>query len=77
MDCGNALIATPAGGIMDVVTDCENGRLVSTNNAEELADTIDKLMLKNNQRERLAALLRSFPGVLGVISTSLNASLRG
>ncbi|HSL43940.1 MAG TPA: glycosyltransferase [Anaerolineales bacterium] len=34
MACGKAVIGTPVSGIVEAVTDCKNGRLVSTNNAE-------------------------------------------
>lgn len=40
--------------IIDVVTDCENGRLVSTNNPSELADVIDELFADEDLRGKLA-----------------------
>jgi glycosyltransferase involved in cell wall biosynthesis len=53
MACEKAVIGTPVGGIMDAITDCENGRLVSTNHATELADTINELLLDDNLRINL------------------------
>ena len=53
MACGKAVIGTRVGGILDAVTDCENGRFVSTNNVDELADTISELMSNDHERERL------------------------
>ena len=44
LDCEKAVIGTRAGGIRDAVLDCENGRLVSTNDADELANTIIELL---------------------------------
>ena len=43
MACEKAVIGTRAGGI-DAVIDCKNGRLVSTNDADELANTIIELL---------------------------------
>jgi len=55
MACGKAVIGTPVGGILDAVTDCENGRFVSTNNAEQLADTIEELLSDDHQRNKLGS----------------------
>ena len=53
MACGKAVIGTPVGGIADAVVDCENGRLVSVNDANELADAIDELFMDVNLRMKL------------------------
>lgn len=53
MACGKAVIGTPVGGILDAVTDCENGRLVSTNNVSELAETIEELLSDDHRRNKL------------------------
>ena len=53
MACGKAVIGSSVGGMLDVIIDCENGRLVSTNNVDELADTIDELLMDANQRMKL------------------------
>ena len=58
MACEKAVIATPAGGIADAVTDCENGRLVSTNNADELANTIIELLTDEHERRTLGGAAR-------------------
>ena len=55
MACGKAVIGTPVGGIKDAIVDCENGRLVSTNNVNELADVIDELLTNENLRRKLGA----------------------
>ncbi len=44
MACEKPVLATPVGGIVDAVLDCKNGRLVSTNNADELASAMDELL---------------------------------
>ena len=51
--CERAVIGTPVGGIIDVVNDCENGRLVSAGDAGELANTIDELLVNESSRRKL------------------------
>jgi len=58
MACEKAVIATPVGGIVDAVTDCENGKLVSTNDAGELANTIHDLLVDENLRKKLGSAAR-------------------
>ena len=53
MACEKPVIATPVGGIVDAVTDCKNGRLVSANTVDELADAMDELLTKENLRKDL------------------------
>ena len=53
MACEKAVIATPVGGIPDTVSDCENGRVVRTNDADELAETIDELLADESIRAKL------------------------
>lgn len=58
MACEKPVIATPVGGIVDVVTDCKNGRLVSTNNVDELADVMDELLTNEKLRKELGSASR-------------------
>ena len=51
--CGKPVVATRAGGIVDAITDCENGRLVSTNDVDELAQTGEELLNDESQRTRI------------------------
>ncbi len=44
MACEKAVIGASVGGIVDAVTDCENGKLVSTNHPNELANAINELL---------------------------------
>jgi glycosyltransferase involved in cell wall biosynthesis len=53
MACEKPVIATPVGGIVDAVLDCKNGRLVSTNNADELASAMAELLTNENLRNEL------------------------
>jgi glycosyltransferase involved in cell wall biosynthesis len=58
MACEKAIIATPVGGIPDAVTDCENGRLVRTNAADELAESIEELLRDEILRKKLGSAAR-------------------
>lgn len=58
MACEKAVIGTPVGGIKDAVTDCENGQLVSTNNVNELANAIEKLLTNEELRKKLGHTAR-------------------
>jgi glycosyltransferase involved in cell wall biosynthesis len=58
MACERPVIGTPVGGIPDAVTDCENGRLVRTNDAGELADAIEELLKNENLRKKLGSAAR-------------------
>lgn len=53
MACGKAVIGSSVGGMIDVIINCENGKLVSTNNVDELADAIDELLMDVNLRMKL------------------------
>jgi glycosyltransferase involved in cell wall biosynthesis len=55
MACEKAVIGTPVGGIPDAVTDCENGRLVRTNDASELAKSIAELLSDETLRKKLGS----------------------
>ena len=53
MACGKAVIGSSVGGMLDVIINCENGKLVSTDNVDELADTINELLMDGNLRMKL------------------------
>ncbi|MBN2118346.1 MAG: glycosyltransferase family 4 protein [Anaerolineales bacterium] len=55
MACEKAVIGTPVGGIPDAVTDRENGRLVRTNDASELAKSIAELLSDETLRKKLGS----------------------
>jgi glycosyltransferase involved in cell wall biosynthesis len=58
MACEKAVIGSPVGGIEDAILDCKNGKLVSTNNADQLADTIDELLTNEDLRKELGNAAR-------------------
>lgn len=51
--CERAVIGTPVGGIVDVIADCQNGRLVPANDAAALAAIIDELLRDEDARRSL------------------------
>ena len=66
MACEKAVIATPVGGILDVVKDGENGILIPVNDGEALANAIHEVLSNVELRSRLGKAARqtvidSFP----------------
>lgn len=55
---GVACIATPVGGIPDVLKEGRNGLIVPVGDAEALADAIESLLSDQRLRERLGAAAR-------------------
>jgi glycosyltransferase involved in cell wall biosynthesis len=58
MACEKPVIATPVGGIGDVVRDCENGRIVPVHDADALANSIESLLADASLRQRLGQAAR-------------------
>ncbi len=59
MAAGRAVVSTEVGGVPDVVTDGETGRLVPVDDAVALAATTDALLDDASQRERLGTAARA------------------
>lgn len=60
MACGKAVIATPAGGALDIIEDGKNGMLVNVNDANALAEKILALLVDPEKRESLGKNARDF-----------------
>src|SRR5258706_5588228 len=58
MACGKPIVATPVGGIMDVIKDDENGKIVPVNDIDALARAIDQLLEDEGLRKRLGKAAR-------------------
>ena len=58
MACGKPVIATPVGGMLDVVKDRENGILVPVNDRDALANAIGELLNNTELRNRLGNAAR-------------------
>jgi glycosyltransferase involved in cell wall biosynthesis len=55
---GKPIVATDADGLLDVLSDRDNARIVPRRDAKALADAIVELMNQPQERERLAAAAR-------------------
>lgn len=58
MACGKAVIGTEVGGIVDAVTDCQNGRLVPAKDTAQLAYVINELLSDNQLGKKLGIAAR-------------------
>jgi glycosyltransferase involved in cell wall biosynthesis len=73
--CGKAVIATQAGGVMDMLRDGKNGRMVFVNDVNSLSTVIQKLMSDKPLQGRLgAAARRNIPGKFNQLN-GLNGNL--
>jgi glycosyltransferase involved in cell wall biosynthesis len=59
MACEKAVVATPVGGILDVIKDSENGSTVPANDAESLSKAILELLNDQTLRVRLGKSARA------------------
>jgi glycosyltransferase involved in cell wall biosynthesis len=75
MACEKPVIATPVGGIVDAVMDCKNGKLVSTNNPDELANAMDELLTNKDLRKRLGRSARQTIIHTFTLQSELNGNL--
>jgi len=55
MACEKAVIGTAVGGIVDAVTDCENGKLVPVNDVHGLANVIQELLSDKHLRKKFGS----------------------
>jgi glycosyltransferase involved in cell wall biosynthesis len=58
MACGKPVIATPVGGMLDVLKDRENGILVPVNDSDALANAIHELLNNAELRSLLGKAAR-------------------
>ena len=58
MACEKPVIATPVGGVLDVVSDCENGRIVPVNDVTSLTTIIQELLSDKILRKELGSSAR-------------------
>jgi glycosyltransferase involved in cell wall biosynthesis len=75
MACGKAVIATPVGGVLDVMEDGVNGILVKVNDVDELAQKIAEALSLPGKREAIGRSARET--VLGgfTLENELQANL--
>ncbi len=58
MACGKTVIATPVGGVLDVIEDGVNGLLVPVNDADGLAERIVDVLGRSGKREAIGRSAR-------------------
>ena len=58
MACGKTVIATPVGGVLDVIEDGVNGLLVPVNDADRLAEKIVDVLGRSGKREAIGRSAR-------------------
>ncbi|MBK9601233.1 MAG: glycosyltransferase [Anaerolineales bacterium] len=76
MACGKAVIATPVGGVLDVLEDGVNGRFTPVNDAEALAQGIKALLKDEQQRKQLGEQARKTIQTAFTPQKELEANLR-
>ena len=76
MACGKAVIATPIGGVLDVLEDGVNGRFTPVNDAEALAQGIKALLKDEQQRKQLGEQARKTIQTAFTPQRELEANLR-
>ena len=59
MACERAVVATSAGGVLDVVEDCKNGRTAPIHDVDSIAAIVQELLSDNTQRVALGRAARS------------------
>jgi len=57
MACGKAILATPVGGILEILEDGKNGVIVNVNDATTLAEKIQELLINAEKRTSLGKML--------------------
>ncbi|MFN8412427.1 MAG: glycosyltransferase family 4 protein [Anaerolineales bacterium] len=58
MSCGKPVVATPVGGVLDVIEDMVNGVITPTSNENGLAEKIVKLLSQPEKREAIGRSAR-------------------
>jgi glycosyltransferase involved in cell wall biosynthesis len=58
MACEKPVIATPVGGVLDVVNDCENGRIAPVNDVNSLTNIIQEVLSDKNSQKHLGRSAR-------------------
>src|SRR5215207_1657577 len=75
MACEKAVIASPVGGIVDAITDYENGKLIPVNDVGGLANGIEELLSDNHLRKSFGSAARQTTLNIFTPQAELNANL--
>ncbi len=58
MACEKPVIATPVGGVLDLISDCENGRIVPVNDVNSLTRIIQEVLSDKSLQKHLGTSAR-------------------
>jgi glycosyltransferase involved in cell wall biosynthesis len=58
MACEKAVIATPVGGVKDVINDCENGRITPVNDVSSLTKITQEVLSDKSLQKHLGKSAR-------------------
>jgi glycosyltransferase involved in cell wall biosynthesis len=58
MACEKPIVASPVGGVIDVVKDCENGRIAPVNNVNSLTTIILEILSDKSAQKHLGKSAR-------------------
>ena len=75
MACGKAVIATPVGGVLDVLSDCENGRIVAVNDVNSLSTIILEILSDKTLQKHLGRSARLTVQSKFTLENELNGNL--
>ena len=75
MACEKAVIATPVGGVLDVLNDCENGRIVAVNDVSSLSTIIQEIMSDKDLQKHLGRSARHSVQSKFTLENELNGNL--
>jgi glycosyltransferase involved in cell wall biosynthesis len=75
MACEKAVIATPVGGVLDVLNDCENGRTVAVNDVSSLSTIIQEIMSDKDLQKHLGRSARLSVQSKFTLENELNGNL--
>ncbi len=76
MACGKTVIATPVGGVKDVIVDGVNGLLVNVNDAEGLAEKMAEALSQPEKRESIGRAARNAVLSQFTLEKELQANLK-
>ncbi len=75
MACGVPVVATPVGGVLDVVKDRENGMLVPVNDVEALCQAVETIVSDESLRNKLTQSARQIILEKFTLEKELDANL--
>jgi glycosyltransferase involved in cell wall biosynthesis len=58
MACEKPVVATPVGGVLDLINDCENGRIVPVNDVSSLARVTEEILSDSQMQKHLGRSAR-------------------